>query len=256
MSARLGQHFLVDAGVRDAIVAAARLQGQDRALEIGPGRGALTEMLLPRARELVAIEMDERLHAALAERFAGRPELKLIRADFLELELESLGPGPFKIVANLPYSVGTPILQRLLLWPGWDQAVLMFQKEVAERLLAAPGGPDYGVLTLSVMIRAQVEWVVEAPPHCFAPRPKVSSAVVRLSRRAEPLVSPRLEKRFFQVVKAAFSQRRKMIINPLASSLGLSRAEALAALERSGIDPACRAQNVTLEGFLSLAGNI
>ena len=219
MPARLGQHFLIDPSARDSIARAAMVS-DGPILEIGPGKGFLTEALLAGGAQLTAVEMDEVLAAGLSKRWEAEPRLRLIRADFLKLDLAELGVGPFTIAANLPYSVASPILQKLLLWPRWSWAVLMFQKEVAERITAAPGGPDYGLLTLSVLARAEAQRLLDVPREAFAPRPKVASAVVGLRRREIALVPPEKEEAFFRAARAAFSQRRKMAANPLAQALG------------------------------------
>lgn len=198
MGARLGQHFLADPKAVETIIAAAR--PLERALEIGPGRGALTRALCAAAREVTAVELDERLASRLAA-----PNLRVIQADFLRLDLSTLGPGPWTVVANLPYAVGTPILQKLLRWDGWDRAVLMFQKEVAERVAF-----EAGLLRLSVWLRADVEWILDVPRSSFRPPPKVDSAVVRLTRRPARL-GPEMEARLFDAARRAFGQRRKML---------------------------------------------
>ncbi|MFA6317797.1 MAG: rRNA adenine dimethyltransferase family protein [Elusimicrobiota bacterium] len=285
MRARLDQHFLKDHGVRDRILAAARLEPGDSVVEIGPGRGFLTAALLARA-PVTAVEMDERLAAALGANIAAAggpapvpvtgpvpgsgpvpasgsvpsaglpPGLRLIVSDFLKVEPRDLGKPPLKFVSNLPYSVATPILQRILSWDCWSSAVLMFQKEVAERIIASPGGRDYGVLTLSTAIKASAELVTFAPCEAFSPKPKVESAVVRLTRRAVPLVPPEGESAFFRVCRAAFSQRRKKVINPLASAFPVSRERIAAVLEECGIPASARAEEIPLDGFLRLAAKL
>ena len=254
--ARLGQHFLIDETIRDAIVSAAVLAEGERVLEIGPGTGFLTGGLLAAGASLTAVEMDERLAAGLGERWGSEPRLRLIRADFLTLVLADLGEGPFKIVANLPYSVAGPILQRILSWPHWTGAVLMFQKEVAERITASHGGPDFGLLTLSAAIFAEAELVLDVPRECFSPRPKIASAVVRFRRRAQPLVSSEKQSAFFKIARAAFTQRRKMAANPLSRALGLPREKVVAALRRCGVESSARAENIPVEAWLKLPAEL
>jgi 16S rRNA (adenine1518-N6/adenine1519-N6)-dimethyltransferase len=255
MPARLGQHFLIDEGVRDAIVAAADVRPGERVLEIGPGRGMLTGPLLRRAREVLAVEMDDVLAPALPARMGElAARLRLVHADFLKLDLTELGEGPFKLVANLPYSVATPILQKVLPWPGWTSAVLMFQKEVAERIAAASGDGRYGMLTLSVLVFAEPELLLEVPRESFAPRPKIASAVVRLTRRAAPLLGERERELFFRVARAAFGERRKMAAGPLSRALGLDRGKVARALESAGLKPTCRAEEIPFAAFLKLPG--
>ncbi|MBI5623939.1 MAG: ribosomal RNA small subunit methyltransferase A [Elusimicrobia bacterium] len=252
MGARLGQHFLKDPVVRGRILAAARIQRGDSVVEIGPGRGFLTRELL-RLSDLTAVEMDERLAESLRLELGAESGLRLIASDFLKVEPAALGRPPLKFVANLPYSVATPILQRILSWDCWSSAVLMFQKEVALRITAGPGSRDYGLLTLSAAIKAEAELVAAAPAESFSPKPKVESAVVLLRRRAAPLVRPEREDGFFRVARAAFSQRRKTVLHPLCGGLGIGRETALAALERCGIPSRARAEEIPLEGFLKLA---
>jgi len=253
MGARLDQHYLVDTKVRDAIAAAADLKPSDSVLEIGPGRGILTSALVPRARSVVAVELDELLAAQLSPALHGPANLRVVNADFLEFELESLGPGPWKVAANLPYAVATPILQRILPWPRWSTAVLMFQKEVAERIAARPGGADFGLLTLSVAIHAEAEFLFEVSRESFRPRPKVASAVVSFKRRSEPLVPAAEQAAFFRVAKAAFSQRRKMALGVLSRGLGLERDKVAAAFAELGIAPAARAEEIPFELWRGLA---
>jgi 16S rRNA (adenine1518-N6/adenine1519-N6)-dimethyltransferase len=253
MGARLDQHYLVDEGVRDAVVAAAELGPQDQVLEIGPGRGILTRELISRARRVVAVELDELLAAYLGPSLHMPANLSVVQSDFLEFDLKQLGSGPWKVAANLPYAVATPILQRILAWPAWTQAVLMFQKEVAERLIAAPGGGDYGLLTLSVRIFAEAEPVVDAPPDAFRPRPKVDSAVVRLRRRPEPLIPADSQAGFFKVARAAFGQRRKMALGLLSRAFGLERNAVAEAFSACGVPASARAENITFEAFAALA---
>jgi len=251
--ARLDQHFLVDPAVADRIVAAARLRPGDAVVEIGPGRGILTERLLAAGADVTAVEIDERLHAALAERFGAGERLRPLRADFLDVELSSL-PSPCKIVSNLPYSVATPILQRLLPWAGWTGALLMFQKEVAERVEAGPGGRDYGVLSVSVAIFASAERLFDVGRFSFRPPPKVESSVVSLSRRDKPALPEGVgPEEVLRVVKAAFSQRRKMAANAVASALSLDRAAVVRALGACGVDATARAETISLDAFARVA---
>ncbi|MBI3551655.1 MAG: ribosomal RNA small subunit methyltransferase A [Elusimicrobia bacterium] len=256
MPARLGQHFLIDEGARDAIVAASSVKNGEAVLEIGPGRGFLTEGLLAAEAQVTAVEMDERLAQGLCDKWGANPLLHLVASDFLKLDLAGLGDGPFKIVANLPYSVASPILQKVLPWARWTAAVLMFQREVAERVTAEPGGADYGLLSLSVAIHAEAEKILDVPRESFSPRPKIASAVVRLVRRAAPLVSPENQPAFFKVARAAFGQRRKMAANPLAQALKLPRVRVVEALGRCGVEPQARAETIPLEAWLRLPGEL
>ncbi len=256
MPARLGQHFLLDASVRDRILECAQVEPGRCVLEIGPGRGALTRALLAKGARVTAVEMDERLAAALQEQFAGRPEFRLLRADFLRLDLSRLEAEyeePWRVAANLPYSVAAPILQKLLGWERWDEAALMFQKEVALRVAAEPGSADYGILTLATWLHAEAAVLFEVGPEAFSPPPKVDSAVVRLRRRQKPMVDPAKHGAFFRVAKAAFGQRRKMAQTPLAQAFGISKSRAAEILRDCGLDPSCRAQDIPPESYALLA---
>lgn len=258
MPARLGQHFLINEGVRDAILAGARLEPGERVLEIGPGHGILTREILSRGSDVLAVEMDEALAGALGRELGPEAgsRLRLWRRDFLKLDLSELGAGPFKVVANLPYAVATPILQRVLAWPEWSLAVLMFQREVAERIAARPGSGRYGLLTLSVLLYAEAEVLLSVPREDFSPRPQVSSALVRLRRRERPLLDERDQGSFFRVARAAFGQRRKMAAGPIAAGLGLPRARVAEALESLGLKPTCRAEEIPFEAYLRMPADL
>lgn len=246
MRARLDQHFLVDAAVADRIVAAAVPRAGEAVLEIGPGRGILTQRLVERGAKVTAVEIDESLAPPAG---AG---LEWLRADFLELDLERL-PSPCKVVSNLPYSMATVILQRLLPWEGWTEATLMFQKEVAERVEAGPGSRAYGVLSLSVAVYADAARLFDVGRHSFRPAPKVESSVVRLFKRPPRLPEGLAPGEFFPVVKAAFAQRRKMAANSIASALGLPRERVQAALSACGISATARGETIGFDGFVRLA---
>lgn len=243
MGAKLGQHFLRDEAAVAAIVSAC---GTGKVLEIGPGKGALTLPLLAAGATVTAVEKDDKL----AERLS--PRLTIVNEDFLRFDLASLGPGPWRVVGNLPYAVATPILQKLLLWDGWDEAVLMFQKEVAERVCAPVGGADYGLLRLSVLLRAEAELMLELPPSAFLPPPKVHSAVVRVRRLPAPRLKPDEERAFWRPVKAAFAQRRKTAAKTIAATLGVSKESVEARLEKLGLRRDARPETIPFEAWLAL----
>jgi 16S rRNA (adenine1518-N6/adenine1519-N6)-dimethyltransferase len=240
VGAKLGQHFLKDEKAIAAIVSAA---GTGNVLEIGPGRGAITLPLLKAGATVTAIEKDD----VLAERLSDR--LTIINEDFLRAELPA---GKWRVVGNLPYAVATPILQKLLLWDGWDEAVLMFQKEVAERVCAPVGGADFGLLRLSVLLRAQAELLFTLPPGAFAPPPKVDSAVVRLRRLPKPVLGPEEERAFWRPVKAAFQQRRKVAAKTIAGVLGIGKEAVEAELEKLGLRKDARPETIPFEAWLAL----
>ena len=253
--ARLGQHFLTDQGALDDIVRASGAGPGDAVLEIGPGRGALTKPLLAAGARVTAVEADAAFAAALPGALKS-PGLTVIHEDFLRFDLASLGAGPWLVVGNLPYAVGTPILQKILLWDQWTTATLMFQKEVALRIAAGAGGPDYGLLGLSVRLRADAELALELPPESFRPRPKVDSAVVLLRRLAMPRVPAADERTFWRLAKTAFAQRRKMAAGVLALALARPRAEVEAAFAAAGIAAAARPEEIPFEAWAALAKSL
>jgi len=250
--AKLGQHFLTDQGALQDIVRASGAGPGDAVLEIGPGRGALTAHLLAAGAKVFAVEADP----ALAARLPGllkSERLDVVDEDFLRFDLAALGGGPWLVVANLPYAVGTAILQKLLLWERWTTAALMFQKEVALRAVAGTGGADYGLLALSVKLRADAQIALELPPSAFRPRPQVDSAVVLLRRLAAPRVPAADEPAFWRLAKAAFGQRRKMAAGVLSKALSLPRADVEAAFAAAGVAAGARPEEIPFEVWAALA---
>lgn len=255
MGAKLGQHFLTDRAALDAIVSAAGVRPGDAVLEIGPGRGALTGPLIEAGARVTAVETDDALAASLPL-VVKSPNLRVIAEDFLRVDLAALGAGPYLVVANLPYAVATPILQKILAWDGWTRAALMFQKEVALRAVAEPGGPDYGLLALSTRLRADADIVLELPPEAFRPRPKVDSAVVLFRRLETPRVAPADEAALWRVAKAAFGQRRKKAAGSIAGTLGVPRAEVEAAFAAAGIPADARPERIPFDAWAALARSL
>lgn len=253
LSARkgLGQHFLFDGNLTAKIAAAAGDLSAGTVVEVGPGPGGLTRaLLLHGAGSLVAIERDPRCIDALASLIdAGGGRLRVLHADALTQAIGALGPPPRRIVANLPYNVSTPLVLSWLAEPEMIAAmVLMFQREVAERLIAGPGEPGYGRLSVAAQWRWSAERVFDLPPAAFVPPPKVWSTVVRLMPRPAPLADANAEM-LGRVTRTAFGQRRKMLRTSLrgltADSEGLIRA--------AGLDPTIRPEQVPIEGFCALA---
>ncbi|NLM95518.1 MAG: 16S rRNA (adenine(1518)-N(6)/adenine(1519)-N(6))-dimethyltransferase RsmA [Firmicutes bacterium] len=248
----LGQNFLIDRNIRDKIVDAAAITGEDVVLEIGPGVGTLTEELARRASRVIAVELDGGLVRVLRDRLP--PErVAVVEGDVLALDLPSLlGEGsPIKIVANLPYYITSPIIFRLLEWPRWEMMVIMVQGEVADRLVAGPGTKAYGSLSAAVALHARAEILFRVSRRVFYPQPQVDSAVVRLLPRRDlevDLQGPSL------LIRAAFGQRRKTLANALAAAPWnpLSKEETEKVLLAAGIDPLRRGESLRPEDFLRL----
>jgi 16S rRNA (adenine1518-N6/adenine1519-N6)-dimethyltransferase len=257
----LGQHFLRDDSVARQIVELVGPTPRDLAVEIGPGRGALTEHLARAAGRLLTLEVDARLAARLRERFADAPHVEILEADARRFDYARLRErlpdpgGRVLAVGNLPYSVGKPILMALVESGGAiDEMALMLQKEVADRLAADPGSRTYGSLSVLTQIACDVRLAFTVPPDAFSPPPQVDSAVVHLRVRSAPPVRDLTDlDRFRAVVMAAFGQRRKNLANALAAGLGLSAERARAIAAGVGIDPGRRAETLSLEEFARLA---
>ncbi len=261
---RFGQNFLCHPGILDAVASAAELSPADAVLEIGAGLGALTVELARRAGRVVAVELDRDLVGLLEAEISalGAANVQVVSGDVLTLTDEELvlpgGGLPFKVAANLPYYLTSPILEKVL--SGWRQAplvVVMVQEEVARRLAAAPGSSEYGALSVFAQYHMQPEVLRVVPPGAFWPRPEVRSAVVRMRRHERPPVEGVAEETFFRVVRAAFGQRRKQIRNSLGGPpLGLSPEEIKAGLLRAGIDGTRRAETLSIADFAALAGAV
>jgi 16S rRNA (adenine1518-N6/adenine1519-N6)-dimethyltransferase len=262
---RWGQNFLIDRNTLTNVMRAAQVDADDAILEIGPGLGTLTRELALSARRVVAVEIDPLLEAILrAETLADLANVEVIRADALEMDLsELLGSGAtadapqarrWKAVANIPYYITTPLIERLLAMKGrLERIVLMVQREVAGRLTAAPGSEEYGSLSVFVQYHTVPEVTARVSRNAFLPPPAVDSAIVRLRIRDQPAVTVRDESLFFQVVRAAFGQRRKTLLNALSTVSGLAREGAGSALAAAGIAPARRGETLALADFARLA---
>ena len=251
----LGQHFLIDKNIVHKIVRLAELQPGETVLEIGPGRGILTEALLDSSGLVVAVELDAALCAHLRATLGRRSNFRLVEGDALTFEYAQV-PSPFLVVANLPYYVSTPLLFRLLEdRRRIDRLVLMLQEEVVARLAAAPGGRDYGALSIAAQFYCEVRQAFRVPPTCFRPKPQVGSAVVVLTPLPKPRVSVADEAFFFRVVRAGFAHRRKALPNSLRDE-GFEGAPTAAALEQAGIDPRRRAETLSIEEFAALADGL
>jgi 16S rRNA (adenine1518-N6/adenine1519-N6)-dimethyltransferase len=253
----LGQHFLRDAGIARRIVDLVAPTPADLVIEIGPGQGALTGELAARAGRLIALEVDRELVPGLRERF---PAVEVLETDARRWDygrLERPPGGRVLVVGNLPYSVAKPIVLALVVArAAIDEMALMLQREVAERLAAPPGSKTYGSLSILTQVYCDVRTAIRVPPGAFRPPPKVDSAVVHLRVLREPRVALADERRFHAVVRAAFAQRRKMLANGLAGSLGVSVEHVRHVAEAAGIDPTRRAETLSLEEFARLAARV
>ncbi len=248
---QLGQHFLIDPAVIARMITAAQLGPEDAVLEIGPGLGALSETLAEVTARLYLVELDTLLADRLRKRFAGEERVQVITADFLSLDLPATFPEPeIRVVASLPYNVATPILFRLLEHRRqFPEATVMIQKEVAERLGAAPGTKAYGVPSVLTQLYATVTTVGTVGPRSFFPAPKVESQIMSLVFQEAPRVAVQSEKVFHRVVKAAFAQRRKTLRNALWAA-GYSDLDAVSV--QTGIDLQRRGETLTLDEFAAL----
>ncbi len=254
MSKKLGQNFLIRRDVVDAIVEAAALDENDPVLEIGPGIGTLTQGLAESGAAVTAIELDKRLIHVLEVTLANYENIQIVQGDVLRLPiLDIMGQRPFKVVANLPYYITTPIIMSLLESRlPIETLVVMVQREVAERMVATPGSKAYGALSVAVQYYTEPEIVLTVPPKAFMPAPAVTSSVIRCPVRKEPPVRVESEKLFFRVVKAAFAQRRKVFANTMRTT-GLSKDQIASLLALSSIDGTRRGETFTLDEFASIA---
>lgn len=251
---RFGQHFLVSPTILAGILRLADLAPDDVVVEIGAGTGTLTEALASRVGRLLALELDRDLIPPLRQRFAGRPHVEIVQADALTFDFDPL-PTPIKVVANLPYGTAVAILTRLLSQRSrLRSAVIMLQREVAERLYASPGTKAYGSLTLLTQWYATVTKGFHVPPSAFSPPPKVMSTVVRIIPRPTPPVAIQDEACLFRLIQAAFAQRRKTLSNTLRHALQpIEPAILRQTLEHSGIAPSRRGETLTLNEFARLS---
>ena len=255
-SKSLGQNFLKDKNILDKIVSLAELTRQDVVLEIGPGLGALTEELARRAGNVVAVEKDKKLIPRLSELSETYGNIELIIEDSLKVDFRSLFKGgDIKVVSNLPYSVSTPILIKLLAARDiFSTLVLMLQLEVGERIASGPGSKKYGSISVLLQTYFDITLELRVPPAAFWPKPKVHSVVLKLVPLKAPRVHIADEKLYEKVIRAAFSSRRKMLGNSLQSAF--PKASVIKALESSGIDGKRRAETLTIKEFGTLAANL
>ena len=257
-----GQNFLTAAWVPEDIAASADLDENTGVLEVGPGVGCLTRELSLRAGRVLSVELDRELKPVLAETLSDCENVELLFADALKLDLAALVgehmPGLRHVVcANIPYNVTSPLLTAFLEAGCFETVTVMIQREVAKRICAGPGSADYGAFGIFVQWHSVPELLFDVPPACFVPRPKVTSSVVRLKRRAAPPVPVRDEKLFFRVVRAAFNQRRKTLVNALSAQIPeLEKARLEEILASLGYDVRIRGETLDIEGFARISDAI
>ena len=254
MSKKLGQNFLIKRGIVDEIVHAAELTVGELVLEVGPGIGTLTQGLAQSGADVTAIELDRRLLEVLDTTLASYDNVRIIHGDVLKLDVPTImNHKPFKVVANLPYYITTPIIMSLLESKlPIERLVVMVQKEVALRMIAKPGTKDYGALSVAVQYYTEPDIVLDVPPKSFLPAPAVTSSVIRCVLRDKPPVDVIDEKLFFRVVKAGFAQRRKTFSNTMKTT-GLTRDRIEELLAKANIDGQRRGETFTLQEFADVA---
>lgn len=258
---KFGQNFLIDTHVLDKIISAAEITKNDLVVEIGPGIGTMTQYLACAAREVVAIEIDKMLIPILQDTLSEYDNVTIIHDDVLKVDLNKLaeeknGGRPVKVVANLPYYITTPIIMGLFEnHVPVHSITIMVQKEVADRMRMGPGTKDYGALSLAVQYYAEPYLVANVPQNCFMPRPKIGSAVIKLTVHENPPVTVRDEKLMFKLIRASFNQRRKTLANGLNNSpeLHYSKEQIAQAIESLKLSPSVRGEALTLEQFARLA---
>lgn len=258
---RFGQNFLIDTHVLNKIINASHITKEDFVLEIGPGIGTMTQYLAEAAREVAAVEIDDALIPILQDTLKDWDNVTIIHGDILKTDIQTLvkekNQGkPIKVVANLPYYITTPIIMGLFEnHIPIESITIMVQKEVAQRMQTGPGSKDYGALSLAVQYYAKPEIVANVPPNCFMPRPKVGSAVIRLTRHEYPPVYVKNEKLMFALIRASFNQRRKTLVNGLKNSqeIYFTKEKIEIALEKCGLPLNIRGEALTLEQFAELS---
>ena len=249
---RLGQHFLTDPRLLARIADALGATREDTVLEIGPGRGSLTTQLLDRAGRVIAIELDRELAPMLAEKLQHEPRFQMVEGDVLEQDLGALAGGAYLLVGNVPYNITTPILFHAMRRPRPTRAVYLVQKEVADRVVAAPGSEAYGALSVNVQALATAELLFTIAAGAFNPPPKVESAVIRIVPRTDQLLAPEEEEPFRLLVQRSFGLRRKQMRRVLRTVRGWDAARADVALGAAGIDPESRPETLSPADFLRL----
>ena len=260
-SKSMGQNFLIEPWVPERIAESAQLDEKTAVLEIGPGVGCLTEQLSRRAGKVLAVELDRSLESVLRETLSGCENVEIRFGDILKQDIPALVRDRFGglravVCANLPYNVTSPLLTALLKAGCFDTLTVMIQREVARRICAGPGSADYGAFGLFVQWHCDTELLFDVPPGCFVPQPKVTSSVIRLAKRTAPPLPVKDEALLMRVIRAAFNQRRKTLVNALSSGLGLDKGELEALLGELGFDARVRGEALGLDAFAALSDKI
>lgn len=260
-SKSMGQNFLTASWVPEQIADSAGLDRDTAVLEIGPGVGCLTEQLAKRAGKVLAVELDRSLAPVLRETLAPYENIEVLFGDILKQDIpamvkERFGGMRAVVCANLPYNVTSPLLTALIRADCFETITVMIQREVARRICAAANTPDYGAFGLFVQWYCDTELLFDVPPHCFHPQPKVTSSVIRLTKRSEKPFAVSNEEMLFKIIRAAFNQRRKTLPNALSAGLGLERAEIETALEKCGIDSKIRGEALDMAAFVKIADEL
>ena len=259
-SKSMGQNFIIDGNIPEKIVRLAGIDGSSGVLEVGSGIGALTLALCKKAGHVVAVELDGRLMPVLSEAVSGRTNVEIIHGDILKLDIKKLAKEKMTgfipcVCANLPYNITTPVLSAFIDAGVFETVTVMVQKEVARRMCAMPGSPDYGAFSVFVNYHTEAEIFFDVPPECFMPRPGVFSSVVAMKARKERLLEPDDEAMFFRVVRASFEQRRKTIVNALHAAFGnaIDKEEIAKSVAQCGHDPRARGETLGIDDFASIA---
>ena len=261
---KFGQNFLINTGVLEDIIDAAEVTDEDMVLEIGPGIGTMTQYLCENARQVIAVEIDTNLIPILKDTLSAYDNVRIINDDILKVDINELAREynngrPIKVVANLPYYITTPIIMGLFeSHVPIESITVMVQKEVADRMQAGPGTKDYGALSLAVQYYSKPQIVVNVPPSCFMPQPKVGSTVISLRRHQQPVVQVEDEKLMFKVIRASFNQRRKTLANGLNNygRINLTKEQIQQSIEELGVPVNIRGEALSLEQFACLSNII
>ena len=256
---KLGQNFLIDEKIIEEIIKAANISKKDLIIEIGPGIGSLTKSIIPNAGKTICIELDKKMANIISNRFKN--EIEIINEDILKVDLKKIAEQNkdknIKVVANLPYYITTPIIMKLLESNlGLESITVMVQKEVAERLIAKPGDSLSGAITYTVYYYAIGTKITDVPNNSFIPKPEVTSQVIKLTLRKEPITYIENKEKFFEIIKLAFMQRRKTLVNSLANSKIATKQKIEQILDELNIEKNIRAENLTMEQFAEIAKRI